>query len=41
MEAYALCDQMSETIATLLIDNIMRRHGVPMKSLSDRGANFQ
>ena len=40
VEAYAVCDQTSETIAALLIGSIVCRHGVPMKLLSDRGANF-
>ena len=40
VEAYAVSDQTSETIATLLIDNVVCRHGVPVKLISDRGANF-
>ena len=40
VEAYAVCDQTSETIAALLIDNIVCKHGVPVKLISDRGANF-
>ena len=40
VEAFAVRDQTSETIATMLIDNTVCRHGVPMKLLSDRGANF-
>ena len=37
VEAYAVSDQTSETIATLLIDNVVCRHGVPVKLISDRG----
>ena len=40
VEVYAVCDQTSGTIAALLIDNIVCRHGSPMKLLSDKGANF-
>ena len=40
VEAYPTTDQMSETIARLLIDHIVCRHGVPDELLSDRGANL-
>lgn len=40
MEAFALPDQTSESIARLLCDNIVCRHGVPKQLLSDRGANL-
>ena len=40
VEAYAVSDQTSETIVTLLIDNVVCRHGVPVKLISNRGANF-
>ena len=40
VEAYATEDQTSETIARLLVDNVMCRHGVPGGLLSDRGANL-
>ena len=39
-EAYAVEDQTSETITRLLIDNVVCRHGVPVKLLSDRGSNL-
>ena len=35
VEAYPTADQMSETIARLLIDHIVCRHGVPAELLSD------
>ena len=40
VEAYAVEDQTSETVARLLIDNIICRHGVPGSLLSDRGQNL-
>ncbi len=40
VEAYPLADQTSETIARVLVDQILCRHGVPRELLSDRGANF-
>ena len=40
VEAYATPDQTSETIARLLVDNVVCRHGVPGGLLSDRGANL-
>ena len=40
VEAYPTADQTSETIARLLIDHIVCRHGVPAELLSDRGANL-
>ena len=39
-EAFAVPDQQAPTIARLLVDNIVCRHGVPEKFLSDRGYNF-
>ena len=39
-EVYPTPDQTAETIAKLLIEKIICRHGVPAKILSDRGANF-
>ena len=39
-EAFAVPDQQAPTIARLLVDNIVCRHGVPEELLSDRGANF-
>ena len=40
VEAFATSDQRSETIARLLAENIVCRHGVPEELLSDRGTNF-
>ena len=40
VEAFATSDQQSETIARLLAENIVCRHGVPEELLSDRGTNF-
>ena len=39
-EVFATPDQTAETIAHLLVENIVCRHGVPAKLLSDRGTNF-
>ena len=40
VEAYAVPDQQAQTIARLLVENIVCRHGVPQELLSDRGSNF-
>ena len=40
VEAYAVPDQQTQTIARLLVENIVCRHGVPQELLSDRGSNF-
>lgn len=40
VEVYPVKDQTSETIARLLVDNVICRHGIPMELLSDRGANL-
>ena len=40
VEACATQDQTSETIARLLVDRVVCRHGVPAELLSDRGANL-
>ena len=40
VEAYAVADQHASTIARLLIENIVCRHGVPQELLSDGGPNF-
>ena len=40
VEAFPTQDQTSETIAKLLVDHIICRHGVPRELLSDRGANL-
>ena len=39
-EAYAIPDQSSETIARLLVENVICRHGIPKELLSDRGPNL-
>ena len=40
VEAYAVPDQQTQTIARLLVENTVCRHGVPQELLSDRGSNF-
>lgn len=37
---YVVEDQTSETIARLLIDNVICRHGVPGQLVSDHGQNL-
>ena len=39
-EAFAVPDQKAETIARLLVEEIVCRHGIPEELLSDRGTNF-
>ena len=39
-EVYPVRDQSASTIAKLLVEGIICRHGVPNQLLSDRGANF-
>jgi hypothetical protein len=39
-EVYAVSDQSAATIATLLVELIMNRHGVPSDILSERGKAF-
>ena len=39
-EVFATPDQTAETIANLFVGEIISRHGVPAKLLSDRGTNF-
>ena len=39
-EVFAVPDQTAETIANLFVKEIISRHGVPAKLLSDRGTNF-
>ena len=39
-EAFAIPDQRADTIARLLCEQIICRHGIPEQLLSDRGANF-
>ena len=40
VEAYAVPDQQTQTVARLLVENIVCRHGVPQELLSDRGSNY-
>ena len=40
VESFACNDQTSETIAKLLIDNVVCRHGVPEILVSDLGYNL-
>ena len=40
VEAYPVPDQQADTVARLLVENIVCRHGVPEELLSDHGANF-
>ena len=37
---YAIPDQSSEMISWLLVENVIRRHGIPKELLSDRGPNL-
>ena len=39
-EVFATCDQKAETIARLLVEQVIARHWVPELLLSDRGPNF-
>ncbi len=39
-EAFATADQKADTIANLLVNQIISRHGTPRTLLSDRGSNF-
>jgi len=39
-EAFAVPDITAETIANLFINNIVLRHGEPLRLLSDQGTNF-
>ena len=39
-ETFAVPDQTALTIAKLLVEEIVPRHGVPRELLSDRGSNF-
>ena len=40
VEAFPTGDQQASTIASLLVEHIICRHGVPEELLSDRGSNF-
>jgi len=39
-EVFATKDQSSVTVAKLLVEHIISRHGVPGELLSDRGKSF-
>ena len=39
-EVFAVADQTAHTVATLLVEHVISRHGVPAELLSDRGQNF-
>ena len=39
-EVFAMPDQSAATIAKLLVEEIVSRHGVPTEVLSDRGRSF-
>ena len=39
-EVFAVPDQTAHTIAQLLVEHVISRHGVPAQLLSDRGPNF-
>ena len=41
VEAFALPDQKSETVARALVDGVITRHGVPHILHSDQGGNFE
>ena len=40
MVVYPVADQSSSTIARLLVEEVLSRHGVPSEVLSDRGKAF-
>jgi len=40
VEAFLTADQRADTVAKLLDEHVVCRHGVPEELLSDRGANF-
>ena len=40
VEACAIPDQKTETIARLFVEHVICRHGIPEELLSDRGTNF-
>ena len=39
-EVFAVADQTAHTVATLLVEHVISRQGVPAELLSDRGQNF-
>ena len=40
VEAYPIQDQKAETVARVLVEEVICRHGAPERLLSDRGSNF-
>ena len=40
VEVFAVPNQKAETIARLLVEGVICRHGAPLELLSDRGTNF-
>ena len=41
VEAVPLANQKGETVARAFVENVVARHGVPMKLLTDQGSNFK
>ena len=39
-EVFAVADQTAYTVATLLVERVISRHGVPAELQSDHGQNF-
>ena len=39
-ECFAMADQEAETVAKILVEEIICRHGAPKQILTDRGSNF-
>ena len=40
VEAFPVKDQCAETVACLLVEEVICRYGAPEQLLSDRGSNF-
>ena len=40
IEVFAMPDQTADTVARIVVDNIICRYGVPSEILTDRGSNF-
>ena len=40
VEAFPIKDQKAETVARVLVDEVIYHHGAPERLLSDRGSNF-
>ena len=41
VEAVPLANQKAETVAGAFVENVVARHGVPVKLLMDQGSNFE